>query len=238
MRVFSSAVTAYLASGKPVAFWNFLRFSVKDGAGDTVHFDFCDKDADEDIDVINPTNGSTVTRSYLGGGHIVDIEEITYIEGNRASTIQIHLSYLSDEVRDMAFGHLCARQRVEIHEGLIDADTETLVDTPYCTFFGVIDAVDLDKQAADPDSDEPPEEVVVITVAGHMRDFERGNPELRSPQLCAERDGDAIGKYLREAGHWKIDWGRESRSHHDRHGGGRGGKGRKDRPTGFGFGRR
>lgn len=220
MRVYSAAEQAYLESGKPIGFWFFLRFTVKDGDGDPVVFDFSDMDDDETVTVIDPSDGSDSVRDYLGGGHVLDIEDITYVEGNQIVTTEIRLSALSEDVIDMVTNHNCARQRVEIHEGLINADSMQLVDKPGCVWFGVIDGIKPVKEAM---AGETANKEYLVTVANHLREMDRGNTALRSKQVVAQRDGDGIGKYLREVGFWRLRHGMENKSEHDRRRGKRGG---------------
>lgn len=220
MRVYSATEQAYLESGKPVGFWFYLRFTVKDSAGDPVIFDFSDMDDDETVTVIDPSDGTDSARDYLGGGHVLDVEDITYVEGNQIVTTEIRLSALSDEVVDMVTNHNCARQRVEIHEGLIHADSMQLVDKPGCIWFGVIDGI---RPAKEGMTGKTASSEYLVTVANHLREMDRGNSALRSKPQVALRGGDEMGRYFREVGFWRLRHGMENKSEHERRRAKRGG---------------
>jgi hypothetical protein len=227
VRVYSATELAYLQSGKPFGSWMYVRFVVRDGDGDPVIFDFSDMAEGETVVVIDPADLGDDARDYLGGGHLIDVEDITYVAGNEIVTIEVRLSMLSEEVRDMVEAHQWSRARVEIHEGLIHADTMRLVDKPGCVWFGTIDRIAPIKaaQADDEgsDGDEGAEELApahyLVTVANHLREMDRGNTELRSPQTVRERDGDEIGDDFREVGKWVLPWGEETKNEEGRGGG-------------------
>lgn len=223
MRDYSETEIAYLQSGKPFGSWMFLRFRVRDSEGASVNFLFSDMTDDETVTVIDPADGSDVSRAYMGGPHVVEVEDMTYVAGNAIVTTAVKLA-MTDEVVDMVQNHVWVRARVEIHEGLIDADMMQLVDKPGCVWLGIIDRIELRREAQDDDGGgdvegEQADEYYLITIANHLREMERGNTKLRSKATGMERDGDEILSDLREAGTWKMPWGMDDKSEEERSGG-------------------
>jgi hypothetical protein len=242
VREYSETEIAYLQSGKPFGCWMFLRFVVKDSEGAPAYFNFSEQPDDETVTVINPNDGSDASRNYLGGPHVVDVEDITLTAGNQIVTTAVKLA-MTDEVVDMVENHVWSRGRAEIHEGLIDADTMLLVDKPGCVWLGIIDRIEPRREAQDDEDDgdvEPgqAQEYYLVTIANHLREMDRGNSKLRSKSTGLERDDDEILSDLREAGKWKLRWGMEEKSEEERGGGKGGGKdGGGGGPGGFNFGR-
>lgn len=220
MKTYSSALTAYRAAGKAYSEINFISFQVKDltDPGEVTWFHFCSDEDDRNETVINPNTGGSVTRLFLGGGHLVSIDPVVRSEGAVVRSHNLVLSGASPTVQNMVHGYNCQDALFQRFVGEIDQDTGLLIDTPVCEFVGLVNTIDLNDGALPVDGTGPAETAITVTVDSLAAALLTRNYAMRSLEQSRLRDGDEIFKYADEAHHWSIRWGKESRSHADRRG--------------------
>lgn len=155
------------------------------------------------VDVIDPTDGSTVARDYLGGvGDLISISPVQISSGLIVQTVEISMAATSDQVDELFRTHDARRAPVEIHRGFLNPDNMRLVYPAIPRFVGFVD----DMQATTGKAGE--EGGVTLTAASLVQDLTRTSSSTRSDRdqrLRSPTDG-----FFRNAalvGAWRINWG-------------------------------
>jgi len=235
MRTYGSTTTSYRAAGGAHGQVDFLSFKVKDTSNPatTAWFHFCSAEDDMTVNITDP-DGSSESRTFLGGGHIVALDPIVRSEGAVVHSINWTLSGTSSQVLAMVFGYNCREAVAQYFVGELDQDTGLLLDNPSREFVGLIDTIEPSDSALSPNDDSPADSTITVTVSSIGAALLRVNGDMRSPAVAEKRSGDEIFRYSAQAATWNRRWGKRSRSKRDREGGkgdhkGKGGKAAHDR---------
>ena len=107
MQIYSSALTNYRAAGK--AFWPIhfisIRVKDKDNPSEFVRANFCTADADMTVTITDPDTGESASRTFAGGGHLIDMGDLTRSEGAVIRSHSFTMSGTSSLVKDMMYGY-------------------------------------------------------------------------------------------------------------------------------------
>lgn len=214
MRSLPSAVQTHLSSNLPirteVLFW--IDPTVGDSYGYTTAI------SDQSLSIINPSTGSSVTRSFYGGGRVVSVPQFVDVAKLEIKNIMFGLSASSSVVNSMLGAIDLRGADIEIYLAFYDARSETLLATPEAFFQGYIGNVEKNSQAIDVEGGES-EEVWEINCTSFLRDLSATSSKTRSRAHGQERDGDDIFAYAGTAANWEIEWG-GGRHRHSKGGGG------------------
>ena len=221
MKTYSSAITAYRAAGKAFLPVDFISIRVKalEDPEDLTWVHFCTADEDMTIDLVNPDNGNTISRTFLGGGHIVALPELVRSEGAVIQSHAFTFSGASDDVLNIVHGHNCREAPFQWFVGECDQDTGLLLDMPACELVGFINAAEVSDGAIEIDSSAPAESVISILVDSLAAALTARNYAMRSQEASESRSDDLFYQFTGSAPHWSDRWGKEKKSEKDRKGG-------------------
>lgn len=228
MRAIPSALQTYLDAGKTWITRNLVFLTLSDAST----IGFSDGEVNQTI-TVTTASGSSVARSYLGGGHLVEVPELAELPSLAIRTIEIVLSMASDEVLDLVQSKDLRGAVVEWHLAFYDEDTRALIAEPDPEFVGFVNGANPDEPAVDLQSADSGEDLLRLECVSHARELTRTSAKTRSYEAGLERSGDKIFKYAAAAHTWNIRWGSEKRSHKQQHGDKKG-SGKNDPLSGFG----
>lgn len=155
--------------------------------------------------IIKPSDGSTITRDFQAMGSLLQIQAIPGSMGLEVRTIRVKLSKLPDAVLNIFRTYDARMAPIQIHRGLFDPDTRQLVDPAQCRFDGFINNAPIRTPKA---GGEGAIEAECVSFARMMT---RKSGKLFSDETLKLRSGDRFGKYLDEAGAWRVWWGQEEK---------------------------
>lgn len=211
MKDINSTLQAFLATRAPFRIQNFLWIDPVTGSS----YGYWDGPEDLTISVEDPSTGSTVSRSYYGGGRIIEVPTLVAAASLEVKTMDWVLSGSSEVVQSMLEAVDLKNAAIQWHQGYVNPTTELFINTPFTVYQGFVNGVSGDQSAHEVDGESYPETHVTLTIASHTRQLTRSSSKTRSYAHGKERSGDKIFKYTGSAHHWKIPWGTGKKSHKD-----------------------
>lgn len=221
MKTYSSAIEAYRSAGKPHHQINFISFKVKDidAPANLTWCHFCSADDTMTVTVTDPDTGAAASRTFLGGGHLVSMGDLTRSEGAVVRSQTLVLSGASSSVLDMVFGYDCREAGFQWFIGEVDQDTGLLVDAPVCEFVGQVNTIDLSDGALAVNGGSGAESQIPVTLDSLAAMLLARNYDMRSLDVSKGRSGDLFFEHAGNAHHWRVWWGKDKKSENDRKGG-------------------
>jgi hypothetical protein len=122
MSLYDSATRSALAAGTLIL-RDMVTVYGKDSDGDPVTFGFWKGEDDVTTNVVTAVDGSTVSRSFIGGGTLIEVDPIPLVIGLEARTINVKLSQIESHVQDMVRGNDIRHAVVEVFRALFDIAT-------------------------------------------------------------------------------------------------------------------
>lgn len=218
MRTYSTALTNYRAAGK--AFWpiHFISFRVKDRDNPLAFTwaNFCTSDDSMTVTVTDPDTGMPVTRTFGGGGHIVQMGDLVRSEGAIIRTHSFTMSGASSLVQDMVYGYNCREALFQWFIGELDVDTGLLIDEPPCEFVGYVNSIDMKEGAQSVDGGEASDSSFQVSVDSLAAALTDRNYDMRDDEVGKTRGGDRFFEYADSTHHWNIRWGKEKKREKDK----------------------
>jgi hypothetical protein len=200
MSLYDSATRAALAAG-PVILRDMVAVYGKDSDGDPVTFGFWKGEDNITTNIVTAVDGSTVSRSFIGGGSLIGVDAIPLVIGLEARTIEVTLSPIHSEVQDMVRGNDIRHAVVEVLRAMFDVSTGGLVSTPFARFLGKVDGAPVATPA------EGDEGSITLHCVSNTIELTRTNPARKSDEQQKRRSGDRFRKYADTAGDIEIWWG-------------------------------
>lgn len=157
------------------------------------------------VDVIKPSDGTTVSRVYQGMAGLMAVPPIPMTMKLEVRSIKLAFSNLSPEILNAVLVYNAKNQPIEIHRGLLDPSTMNLVDPAECRFDGLINKSPFKRAKTGNDGQ------VILECQSHARTLAKGNPAKLSDEFYKRRGGDRFGRYLDIVP--KIVWGQEDVVH-------------------------
>lgn len=153
--------------------------------------------------VIDPDTGLTTTRSYYGAGGLIEIEGIPAVSTIQVQDVTIQMSQLDEMVQQAVRLYDIKQARVEIHRGLFDPVSRSLVAPALVRFVGFVNLVDI----RTPRENEAGG--VQITCVSHTQELLRSNPSTRSheDQRYTRDPNDFFFVDAGVAHAWDYQWG-------------------------------
>jgi len=233
MQIYSSALTNYRAAGK--AFWPIhfisIRVKDKDDPSEFVRANFCTADDDMTVTITDPDTGESVSRTFAGGGHLINMGDLTRSEGAVIRSHSFTMSGTSSLVKDMMYGYNAREALFQWFVGEVDQDTGLLIDEPPCEFVGFVNTIELKEGAVTVDGMDASDAYVHVSVDSLSAALTDRNYDMRDDEVGKTRSGDRFFQYADSAHHWNVRWGKDKKREKDRKGrqggkgGGKGGKG-------------
>lgn len=155
------------------------------------------------VQVIRPSDGATVTRTYQGVGSLMQVPPIPMGIKLEVRSVRVSFSNLSQELINAVLAYNAKDQPIQIHRGLLDPATMNLVDPAICRLDGFINKAPY-KRAKSGDDGK-----IILECQSHARTLDRGNPAKLSDEFYKRRGGRL--PYLDVVP--KITWGQEDVVH-------------------------
>lgn len=202
MRVISGSNQTALAARALVA-RDFIWFTVRDrssGALASVGF-WSDIETVSGVSVLGQ-DGSTVTRTYIGAGSLIAVDDIPAVSTIQVQDIRIRMSQLNESVENAIRGYDIRQGGVQIHRGLFDPVTRQLVSPAFIRFVGFVNTVEIKTPSENEDG------YVELVCVSHTQELMRANPATRSHADQQKRaNGDDFFVDAAVVGNWKKTWG-------------------------------
>lgn len=155
------------------------------------------------VSVIRPSDGATVTRTYVGAYGLMKVPAIPRSMKLEIKSINLSFSKLSQEIVNAVLSYSVRGQSIEIHRGLLDPATMNLVDPALCRLDGLIAKAPMKRPKAGNDGS------ITLVCQPHSRTLAKGNPQKLSDEFNKRRG--ARLPYLDVEP--KITWGQKDVIH-------------------------
>lgn len=196
MRSFDVSVSNYIASREGMYARVLLWVEAKNAAtGDPEPQGIWNGEYDADFVI------GGVTRSYVGGGALLNLEPITFRSGLDIQYQRASLSPLGPDVSNLIRGLDVRLSPVEIHQVFFSTDSSTMIGTPKRWFKGYLDNLSVSTPEVGGDA------AVDLTLASQARDLTRVLPIFKSDEGQKRRGGDRFRKYADVSGQVAVFWG-------------------------------
>lgn len=195
----SNTISA-LASGQLVL-RDFLTIHGWDSDGDETDFCFWTGEDNVTTNVVSAIDGSTDSRSFIGGGTLLEVPPIVDAIGLEARSVEFGLNQLHTSVASMVRANNIRVAVIELHRGIYSPATWALVSTPFPRFLGRVDGLSIETPAVGGEGR------IVLTAIGDTIDLTRTVPALKSDETQRLRDGDRFRRYADTAGAVEVWWG-------------------------------
>lgn len=156
-------------------------------------------------DVIDPTTGQTVSRTYQGGGAMIQTSAVPLIVGLVVQNVTCQFSQVDDRIQQLLRTYDARQARVELHRGMLNPASGLLVSPAVPRFSGFVDELEV------PTPKEGEEAAITATLNSHTQETTRSNPATRSDadqRLRSANDG--FFRHVATIGEQNIFWGQES----------------------------
>lgn len=184
---------------------DFLEIRVKDLEGNPVSDYLWSGAENVTASVVDPLNGDTRTKTWIGAGNLVGLGPIIRSEGLTISTLSIELSGVSDRIRDLENAHIVKYGTVIIYRGYIEPNTGKEVAAARPRFLGKIASIE---HAI---GGEGSQSIVEVTCNNSINDLTRSNSTTRSNALQTKRSGgDTFHKFTVAIAKRELFWGRSN----------------------------
>jgi len=155
--------------------------------------------------VIDPDTDLAVTRTFYGAGGLISISDIPLVAVLTVQNVTISMSQLDEMVEQAVRDYDVKQARIEIHRGLFDPDSRTLVAPAFCRWVGFVDTIQIKTPAENEDGG------VTLNCVSHTQEMVRSNPDTRSHESQKLRDpNDDFFIDANVVGDWDHDWGQIS----------------------------
>lgn len=205
MRVFDSNTLNALSSDTIIV-REMVYIGGKDNSGSPKSFGFWNGEDDVSISVVSLADGTTVSRTYIGGGSLNNIGVAPGKVGLDVRTIQIEMSRVHSGVIDMVRGNDIRNAVVETHKVLFDTTAGQVIGPAYGEFFGEVNGAPINTPARAGTGS------VMIKCVSVTRELTFTNTALKSDETQKLRSGDRFYKYTGVAPEWPIFWGEAQES--------------------------
>lgn len=209
MRSADADTVAYLTARKGTITARFLWLIAKDrttGADETAGF--WNGTTNVTVQVISGQTGLPETRTYVGAGSLIAVDDINLVSDLTVQTVRIKMSQSNDAVNNAIRGYDARNAKCEIHYLLFDLATELPVGLQAPHFVGEINKAPITRAKVNSSGGVQAEAV------SRTRELTIGNPAKRSDETQRVRGGgsDRFRKYSGTAGQWSIWWGEDKKN--------------------------
>ncbi|HEU5019691.1 MAG TPA: hypothetical protein VFT69_17170 [Pseudolabrys sp.] len=180
-------------------------FAISRTTGEVTTFAFWNDFGTVAANVIDGDDGSTVSRTFIGDGAILSIDDVPNVNDLSIRRVTVTMSQLHETVQDLIRGYDVRLARAEIHRPLFDPGTHNLVDTPPCHFIGQVSMSPIATPAAGAEGG------ITIEIVSDTLELVRTNPARRSDATQKRRSsGDRMLRYASQlAAGVDIPWGED-----------------------------
>jgi hypothetical protein len=200
MTLFDVATSSALASGAHKR-RSMLYIRGKTALGVAANFGFWSGAGNITTNVTSAFDGATESRSYIGDGSIINIDQIMFSLGLEVGSLSVKMNHLHSSVSNMIRGNDIRNAVAEIHIAIFDKSTGALVYSPTPFWLGYVDGAPITTGQAGGSGD------ATIKLVGCNIDLARVNYLLKSDETQKQRSGDRFRKWADSAGGIKIWWG-------------------------------
>ncbi len=178
---------------------DFVWITAQTYGGSPVSFGFCSEIEDVTISLLDVRTGTTLSRSFVGGGALLAIPSIPQSAGLSFQSVKIRLNRSHAQVQNLFLSNNAGNAQCDIYRGVFDADTHLIVAPPTIRLPGKIDSA---KQTI---SKVGGQDYIETTVVSSLRELTKTNPNKKSHATQKAMRADNWRKY--EGKKSPVDWG-------------------------------
>lgn len=155
--------------------------------------------------VVNPDDGSTVYRTFVGSGTLIDVGDINIVSSLTVQTVTIKMSHLIDHVNDLIRTYDCKQGIIQIFRGLLNIETNELAAPAEIRFNGFIDEIEIETPS------ENNEGFIKVTAKSNTQEMSKYSTETRSHNSQVQRLAtDEFYMDTAVVSEWEHFWGKSS----------------------------
>lgn len=202
--MYDAETLAALLSGQLVL-RDFLLVFGWESDGDPVTFAFWTGEDDVTVNVVSAQDGTLDSHNYVGGGALPPdgVPAIQDVVGIEARAVEFQLNHLHPAIETMLRASNVRVAKVELHRGVFDPSTWSLVSEPFPRFLGRVDSASIDTAAIGGEGSAS------LTAVASTIDLTRTNPAMKSDEQQRLRSGDRFRRYADTAAQIEVDWGQK-----------------------------
>jgi hypothetical protein len=171
-----------------------------------VSIGFWDDVGTRSLAVIDALTGATVTRSFVGAGSLLSVDDVVSTAELTVQELSVMMSGIDATVANAVRGYDARLAPVQVYRLLLDPASGNVIAPARCRFVGIVDSLSI--------NDPPPNGTGVVTLrcVSQMRELTRANPDMTSDdsqKLRAELPAttDRFYEYSNAVTKWVIAWG-------------------------------
>jgi uncharacterized membrane protein len=182
---------------------DFITFTVKDRSDNSaVVENYWSGSTERTVDIINPFNGFTESRTFQAAGGLIGIGPIPRVGNLTVGTVTVQLSQISDDIDRLIRQYEPKYGQVEMYRGWLNPETKLVIGEARCRFVGFIDDVEIITP------EEGGEGVVEVTCKTLTQELTRASAATRSDAYQKLRSPtDTFRKYSATIGNREFRWG-------------------------------
>lgn len=204
MRSLAAAVTTALAS-RQIQLRKFFTITARDrGTGNPVSAYFWNDLGSITADTIDGVTGNTVSRTFTGSGSLITVSELPLTADLTVRQFTVALNHTNATIDNYVRGYDLKNAYVEVHFGLFDPATHTLVAALFPVAVGYVDSAPI--QTPTPNQTG----IVPLHCVSHTRELTRPSYSVRSHEDQKKRNAsDDFFKYGSIIGSVELFWNME-----------------------------
>lgn len=158
------------------------------------------------IQVIRPSDGAAVWRTYHAGVGLIEIPSIPSTMALQDTEIRVRFGNLAPEIVNAVKVFNPRGQGFQVHRLLLDRETRKPVDPALCLWDGIIKGTPIERDKVGGKG------FVEIVSSGHTATLTRTNA-IKMSDAFFEGRGDQAGRYVATIWRVRIPWGQSSIRH-------------------------
>lgn len=210
MKSLNSAEVTALAQ-RALSFRNLVWITAKDrSTGALNSLGFWDDVGTRSLQVYDGYTGAIVTRSFVGAGSLLRVDDVVSTAELAVRELTITLSGVDDTVAQAVRGYDARLAPIELYRLILSASTGNPVSPARARFVGIIDSLTIN------DPERGGLGLVTLQAVSQMRELTRANPDMTSDDSQKERATDLgiatdrFYEYSNAVTKWQIAWGQLS----------------------------
>lgn len=209
MKSLTAAENAALAA-RNLAFRNLIWMTAKTRAATPVPvaMGFWDDVGTRSIQVIDALTGAAVTRSFVGAGSLIQVDDVVAAAALDVRELVIRLSGIDASVAQAVRGYDARLAPIQVYRVLLNPVSGTAIAAARPRFVGIVDTLRIRDPARGGQGG------IEISAVSQMRELTRANPDMTSDDSQKDRAAalatplvDRFYEHANSVVGWTIAWG-------------------------------
>lgn len=204
MRILDTATQTALEA-ETVAPRDFLSiFAKRRDSGEIIEDCYWSDEGTISADIIDPITGLVTSRTFQGGGAMIQASAVPLVVGLTVQNVTVQFSQVDDRVQQLLRTYDIRQARVELHRGMVDPQSGSLVSPATPRFSGFVDQLEV------PTAKQGDEAGITATLTSHTQEVTRSNPATRSDADQRLRSAtDGFFRHVATIAEQNIFWGQK-----------------------------